>query len=151
MSSGPANEPVPVGPPLSVVTVALLQLIGALPILFFCGITLWGALRDTGELRSNPIAAFAFGAPFCLAILAVIASVGLLRLKEWARRASLWLVSLSTLSCVLLLIFCQPQNDPLGIIRPIAEILLAALLLVTVYYWLLFTEASIRSAFRQTE
>jgi hypothetical protein len=146
MSGAPEKEPVPEGVPLSVVTVALLQLVGALPVLFYCGITLWGAIRDTREIRSTPIIAFVFGAPFCLAIVAVIASVGLLGLKEWGRRASLWMITLSTLSCLLFLILYHPQvayglstiDDPYDISRPIAKFFLVALLPVTIYYWLLF-------------
>lgn len=143
--------------PFSVIAIAVLQLLFALPILFICGITLWGAIWVTHEIRATPILAPVFGVPFCLGILSVIASVGLFRLKEWGRKASLCLVSLSTLACGLFLIFCHPQvqrglqnvDDPFDIARPIAKVLLVIFIFVSICYWILLASYPTESPFRK--
>ena len=145
MPSAPPNEVPHQAPPVLVVAIAVLQLVGGLVTFFFCGIQL--AVWVIHEMRTIPLAAFVFGVPFCLGILSVVASVGLFRLKEWGRRASLWLVSLSTLSCALFLIFYHP-DEHFDIFRPIAEILLVIFIFLSLCYWA-FLNAIPDSPFRK--
>jgi hypothetical protein len=145
MSSTPANELPRQDLPFLVTSIALLQLVGGLSALFFFGIQLWLLVWSAHETQPTAILWLVFGVPFCLSILSIVGAVGLLRLKQWGRRASLLLVSLSTVSCVLFLLFYHPQvqrglqnvDDPFDITRPIAKILLVVFVFVSLCYWTL--------------
>lgn len=143
-------------PPPSIIAVAVVQLIGSLPFLCVCGISLGGAVWVTHEVAARPILFVVLGLPFLFSLVAAISSIGLLRLHEWARITSLCLATLSLCGCVLFLIFYHPQaayghgtiDDPYDIGRPIAKILLAILTAVSIWWWFLFTRPSVRRRFR---
>lgn len=133
------------GPPPSVIWVAVVQLLGSLPLLYFCGINLWGAAFITHEITHSPLLLVVLGLPFLFSLIAVVTSVGILRLTEWARRATLCLASFPICSCALFLILHHPQ--PYDILRPIAEILMGILAAISIWWWALFTRNSVRSQF----
>ena len=135
------------GWPPSVVAVAVVQVIGSLPILYFCGINLWGDAWVTHELWSSPIGLLVLGLPFLFSLVAVVTAVGLLRLRGWARRATLWLATLPLAGCALFLILYSSR--PYDILRPIAKILIWILAAISIWWWVLFTRSSVRSRFRQ--
>jgi hypothetical protein len=137
----------PKGPPPSVTAAAVVQFIGSLPILYVCGISLWGTVWVTHELASSPILLVLLGFPFLFSLVAVVASVGLLRLREWARRTTLWLATLPLSGCALFLILYHP--DPFDIVLPIARISLGVLAAISTWWWVLFTLNSVRSQFRR--
>jgi hypothetical protein len=86
------------------------------------------------------------GLPFLCSLVAVASSIGLLRLRGWARTMTLCLATLPVASCVLDLIFDHSPGE--WEILPVAKILLAILAPVSIWWWALFTRLSVRSQFR---
>jgi hypothetical protein len=84
--------------------------------------------------------------PFLFSLVAVASSIGLLRLRGWARTMTLCLATLPVASCVLDLIFDHPPGQ--WEIIPVAKILFAILAPVSIWWWVLFTRPSVRSQFR---
>jgi hypothetical protein len=84
--------------------------------------------------------------PFLFSLVAVASSIGLLRLRGWARTMTLCLATLPVASCVLDLIFDHPPGQ--WEIIPVAKILFAILAPVSIWWWALFTRPSVRSQFR---
>jgi hypothetical protein len=99
--------------PPSVFTVAVVQFVGSLPFLYFCGINLWGVVRFTHEFEHSPMLLVVFGLPFLFSLIALVTSVGLFRLCEWARRTTLCLATVPVAGCAIFLILHQP-NDSYG-------------------------------------
>jgi hypothetical protein len=87
------------------------------------------------------------GLPFLFSLVAVASSIGLLRLRGWARTMTLCLATLPVASCVLDLIFDHPPGQWEKIV-PVDKILLAILAPVSIWWWALFTRPSVRSQFR---
>ena len=143
------------GPPSSIIAVAAVQLLGSLPFLYVCGTTLWGAVWVTHELATSPVLIVILGLPFLVSLMAVVTSIGLLRLREWARRASLYLATLPVLGCALFLILYHPQDvygAPFAvrdISHLVGKVLLAILIPVSIWWWVLFTRSTVRSQFRR--
>ena len=144
-----AQRIAPQGPTPSVIAVVVFQLIGSLPILYVSGLALWGAAR-VGELRHSPMVPIVYGSTLLFSVVGVVAAVGLLRLREWARRTTLWLATLSVSWCALFLLLYEPRVPrSYDIVRPIDEILLGILVPVSIWWWVLFTRSSVRSQFRR--
>ena len=98
------------GPPPSIVAVAAVQFLGSLPFLYVCGTTLWGAVWVTHELANSPMLIVVLGLPILFSLIAVVTSIGLLRLREWARRATLYLATLPVSGCAFFLILYHPRD-----------------------------------------
>jgi hypothetical protein len=86
------------------------------------------------------------GLPFLFSLVAAASSIGLWRLREWARAMTLCLVTLSVSSCVLDLILNRRTGE-IEII-PVTKILLVILAPVSIWWWALLTRPSVRSQFR---
>ena len=84
--------------------------------------------------------------PLLFSLVAVASSIGLLRLRGWARTMTLCLATLPVASCVLDLIFDHPPGQ--WEIIPVAKILFVILAPVSIWWWALFTRPSVRSQFR---
>ena len=143
------------GPPPSIVAVAVVQFLGSLPFLYVCGTTLWGGVWVTDELANSPMLIVVLGLPILFSLIAVVTSIGLLRLREWARRATLYLGTLPVSGCALFLILYHPR-DAYGapfavrdISHLVGKILLAILIPVSIWWWVLFTRNTVRSQFRR--
>jgi hypothetical protein len=144
------------GPPPSIIAVAAVQFLGSLPFLYVCGIALWGTIWVTHELANSPtVLIVVFGLPFLFSLMAVVTSIGLLRLREWARRATLCLATLPVSGCALFLILYH-SRDVYGapfavrdITHPVGKVLLAILIPVSIWWWVLFTRNTVRSQFRR--
>jgi len=143
------------GRPPSIVAVAVVQILGALPFLYICGIGLWGTIWDTHDFANWQMLVVAMGLPFLFSFVAVVTAIGLLRLQEWARRATLYLATLPVLGCSLFLIFYHPQDTyetPFAIrdiSRLVGKVSLAILIPVSIWWWVLFTRNTVRSQFRR--
>jgi hypothetical protein len=146
------------GPSPSILAVAAVQFLGSLPFLFVCGIGLWGSIWRTHEIGHSPILGVELGLPFLFSLVAVITSVGLLKLREWARITSLVLATVPAFGCVLFLILYHPPqvpylkttiDAPYDIARPVARLFLAILAAVGVWWWLVFTRATVSNQFRR--
>ena len=144
------------GPPSSIIAVAAVQFLGSLPFLYLCGIPLWGAVWVTHEIANSPILIVVLGLPFLFSLMAVVTSIGLLRLREWARRMTLYLATLPVFGCALFLILYHPPQDVYGapfavrdISHLVGKVLLAILIPVSIWWWVLFTRNKVRSQFRR--
>jgi hypothetical protein len=143
------------GPPPSIVAVAAVQFFGSLPFLYVCGITLWGAVRVTHELAKSPMLVVILGLPFLFSLMAVVTSIGLLRLREWARRVTLYIATFPAFGCALFLILHHPHESygtPFAVrdvSRAVGKVLLAILIPISIWWWVLFTRNPVRSQFRR--
>ena len=95
------------------------------------------------------------GLPFLFSLVALVTSIGLLRRREWARKATLGLATLPVSACILFLIFHHPQDADgalfavPGVSRQIGKILLAILTPASIWWWILLTRDAVRSQFRR--
>ena len=143
------------GPPSSIIAVAAVQFLGSLPFLYLCGIPLWGAVWVTHEIANSPILIVVLGLPFLFSLMAVVTSIGLLRLREWARRTTFYLATLPVFGCALFLILYHPRDvygAPFAvrdISHLVGKVLLAILIPVSIWWWVLFTRNKVRSQFRR--
>jgi hypothetical protein len=143
------------GPPPSILAVAAVQFLGSLPFLYLCGISLWGAVWVTHEIANSPMLIVVLGLSFLFSLMAVVTSIGLLRLREWARRATLSLATLPVFGCALFLILYHPRDvygAPFAvrdISHLVGKVLLAILIPVSIWWWVLFTRNKVRSQFRR--
>ena len=152
------QQPAGHGPSSSVITAAVVQFLWSLPFLYVCGTTLYGTVWVTHELKGSPILLVVLGLPLLFSLVAVMASIGLLWCREWARRMTLCLATFPVLGCILFLIFYHPQvawgpgqtiDNPYDVTRPIGKISLVILTPVSIWWWALFTRDSVRSQFRR--
>ncbi len=91
-----------------------------------------------------------YGAAFLFSLAGIVASVGLLWLREWARKTTLWLATLPLLWCALFLILYDSKlPKSYDIVRPIVETLLGILAPISIWWWVLFTRGYVRSQFRR--
>ena len=141
------------GPPPSIVVVAVVQILGSVPFLYVCGIGLWGTIWTTHDFAKWRLLVVVMGLPFLFSCVAVVTSIGLLRLREWARRVTLYLATLPVSGCALFLILYHPQ-DAYGapfavrdITHVVGKVLLAIWIPVSIWWWVLFTRDSVRSQF----
>jgi hypothetical protein len=143
------------GLPPSIVAVAAIQFLGALPFLYVCGIALWGTIWVTHEFAKSQRLVVVPGLPFLFSLMAVVTSVGLLRLRDWARRATLYLATLPVCACALFLILDHPQDSygtpfaPRDVSHLVGTVLLAIMTPVSIWWWVLFTRDTVRSQFRR--
>jgi hypothetical protein len=119
--------------------------------------------RDAGQPLSGIVNArlFAYGVlPVCFSLLGVITSVGLLGLREWARKMAIFL-SVGPMTICGLLLLLRPEAifppdagakyailavGDLGIV--VYACMFVILIPVSVWWLILFTRESVRSQFR---
>lgn len=148
-------------PSKSIKAVAAVQFLGSLAILLIPGVLLTGEFRlhhwypDTYQPKPAIFYELYVALPICLSLFGVITSIGLRRLQEWARRVTLYFPAVPLLICVLWLILHHPRplGDALLVVgdftSAFAAILLANLIPISLWWWILFTHESVRSQFRQ--
>jgi hypothetical protein len=148
-------------PSVSIVAVAVVQFLGSLAILALPGLLLTDEIRlhrwYPHTYRPQPaefyIVMVAF--PICLILLGTITSIGLLRLREWARQVTLYFATLSPLICALWLILHHPPSvgGTLLVVGDLsnafAAYLLAILTPISLWWWILLTRKSVHSQFRR--
>ena len=135
------------GPSPSVIAVAVAEFLGSLPFLCICGYYLGGIVWfSPHNVARYPFSYFfLLGLPFLFSLVAAVSSIGLLRLREWARTMTLGLATFPVSACALFLILHHPHAFEFPIEKP----LLAILAPVSVWWWVLFTRRSVRSQFRR--
>ena len=137
------------GPTPSIVAVVVVQILGSLPFLYVCGIGLWGTIWTTHDFLSWRLLVVVMGLPFLFSCVAVVTSIGLLRLREWARRATLYLATLPVSGCALFLILYHPLDvygAPFAvrdITHVVGKVLLAILIPVSIWWYAIAHEVSI--------
>jgi len=98
--------------------------------------------------------------PLFLSLLGIIASRGLFDLREWARRAAVFLATVPVLGCGLLILVRPrsvfPEDIPsgpvyapfIGIGLATCEVLFCILVPFSLWFLILFTRKSVKSQFR---
>lgn len=107
------------------------------------------------QTRSHELYAVVIGVPLCLSLLGVVTGRGLLRMRNWARRTTLYMATVPVCGCALFLRLYHPKNVAKGAIFVIGDLtpvivgaLLVVLLPVSVWWWILLTRKTVRSRFR---
>ena len=137
----------------SVIAVAVFQFLGSVPVLCISGYYLWGTVWFTPhEFARLPTRIFVryfvfLVLPFLFSLVGAASSIGLLRLRGWARTLTLCLATLPISSYVLDLIFDHPLPGEFDIL-PVPQIFVAISVPVSIWWWVLFTRPSVRSQFR---
>lgn len=143
-------QPSPSG---QIIAVAVVQFLGSLPFLYVCGISLWGAVWVTHEAARSGFLVFVLGTPICFAVLAIIAAIGLLRLREWARKLTLFLSTAAAFGCAVFIVLHHPKRTygtPFAVGDPsttVASVMLLILIPVGIWWWVLLTRAHVRVEF----
>ena len=139
-------------PSASIVAVAIVQFFGSLPFLYICGISLFGAVFVTHEFSNPPFLVVVLGFPVLFSLLSLVTSIGLLFLKEWARRATMFLSTVPVLGCGLLLLVRPASILPMtvgsGLLVAIYLYLLVILVPISAWWLILFTRAGVKTQFQ---
>ncbi len=105
--------------------------------------------------RSHEFYAVVIGVPLCLSLLGVVTGGGLLRMRNWARRTTLYMATVPVCGGALFLLLYHPKNVAEGAIFVIGDLtpvivgaLLVVLFPVSVWWWILLTRKTVRSRFR---
>ncbi len=113
----------------------------------------------------SPPGLFVVVLPVCLNLLGLAVAVGVLRLREWARKATIVLSTIPVIGCTLLVllqpsaIFPPPKPDEQHAILTIGsglglvfyKDLLVILVPLSIWWLTLFTRASIKARFRDDQ
>ena len=152
----------------SVIAVAAVQFLGSLAVLVPSGLFLTGEIRLRRLYPRNyqflhpAVYVVLIAVPICFGLFGVATSIGLLRLRKWARRATLFLATVPVVGCALLVILHPPTVFPpepgqgamlvMGDIYLLAyKFLLAVLIPISIWWLILFTRPSVRSQFRRNK
>ncbi len=104
--------------------------------------------------RSHPYYEVVVGLPLCLSVIGVLTGIGLLRLRSWARRVTLCMATVPAFACVAYLKLHHPKyvSDALFVVQDFTNVLagclLTILLPVSIWWWVFFMRADVRSRFR---
>lgn len=153
-------------PSASIIAVAAVQFLGSSTILLLWGQFLWGWVKYIRQYPVNhdvfPLAVWvAFVAvPIGFGLLGLVASIGLLRLREWARQFTMLLSTAPVLAGAALaalrpptLFPPNPPGDAMLIVKPgiVLAVFLCILVLLTpisIWWLVVMTRRSVRSQFR---
>jgi len=159
MTSGEMQEQDSVGasPSASILAVALVQFIGSAGILVAWSLFVWILIRFDRQYPNHDVlptgvwGAF-IAVPMAFSLLGVITSVGLMRLREWARRRTILLSTLPLLGGVVLALLHPPSLFPPGQISGIVLVVFVYILVfltpISIWWLLVMTRKSVRSQFR---
>lgn len=106
------------------------------------------------SLRTHEYYEWVVGPPLCLSVIGVLTGIGLLRLRNWARRVTLCMATVPAFACVAYLKLHHPKSvgDALFVVgdftNGLAGCLLTILLPVSIWWWVFFMRADVRSRFR---
>jgi hypothetical protein len=163
--------------PLSVVAVATIQFLGSALAVFLSGAVLWNEIqlylmvkRSVETYGSNALIRFEFlnplvyltyiFFPLAIGLLGMASSIGLLCMREWARKATIFLATFPVSVCVLLFILRPktlfPPDPGQGVILAfgggvyLALLMCLLLFLIPVSGWFnyVLTRENVRSQFR---
>ena len=167
MENRDGAEPGAQGPSISVVLVAVIQFLVSAAILIFWGLNLWGLAIERYRYPSNhqvfepEFWVFYIAAPVGFALLGLVTSIGLVRLREWARRRTIFLSVVPVSTYALLLIVRPaslfPPETGHGGIYAVGDIyldivagLVAILAPVGIWWLVLFTRPNMKAQFQAT-
>jgi hypothetical protein len=105
--------------------------------------------------RSHEYYFVVIGVPLFLSLLGVVTGRDLLRMRNWARRTTLYMATVPVCGCALFLRLYRAKSVPEGAIFVIGDLtpvavgaLLVVLFPVSVWWWVLLTRKTVRSRFR---
>jgi hypothetical protein len=135
--------------------VAFAQFLGSGAILIAYGRFLWGMILfdrryPNHEVLHPAIWAAFVAAPICFSLLGIVTSIGLLRLREWARRGTILLSTVPVLGGAALAALHPPLLFPSqisGIVFAIFMYVLATLAVVSIWWLVVMTRKSVRDQF----
>ena len=149
------------GPSGSIVAVAAVQFLGSLATLVPPGLVWASEIQfrrlNPGNYQPQPTAFYVvlIAFPIGLSLLGIVASIGMFRLRQWARRLTLFFSTVPALVCALFLILHHARPPAQGAIFVIGDLsnvfagcLLAILAPISIWWWILLTRKGVRSQFR---
>jgi hypothetical protein len=149
-------------PSISVIAVAAVLFLGSLAILLLPAVLLTDEIHlhrwypASYQPKSAGFYVVLVASPICLSLFGIITSIGLVRLREWARRVTLFFATVPLLICVLWLILHHPRavgDSSLLVVGDLSNALAAYLSAIlgpiSLWWWILFTSKSVRSQFRE--
>jgi hypothetical protein len=156
------------GPSVSIAAIAGFELLGGLGLSFVCGFLVWGGIQQyhfTKQFFTSVGSSWCvfFGIlPLCFSLLGIATSIGLFRLREWARKVTIFLSTVPVVSCGLLLLlnpkWVYPRAKPgeqyailtIGSGFEYHKHVLLFLILIPLSIWWLvvLTRQTVRSQFR---
>jgi hypothetical protein len=149
------------GPSDSIKAVAAVQILGSLAILLVPGVELTNEIRlhrwypTIYQPQSAVFYVAMIALPICLSLFGIITAIGLLRLREWARRVTLYFPAVPLLVCGLWLMVHDarsPADSALLVVGDLSNVIAAGFLVILVpislWWWILFTRKSVRSQFQ---
>jgi hypothetical protein len=149
----------------SIVAVAAAQFLGSLAVLAPSGLFLAEELHihrlypQSYRFLRPAVYLVLIAIPICFGLLGIITSIGLLRLRDWARRLTLFLSIVPVSGCALLVVLHPssvfPPEPGQGAILAMGDIyllayklLLAILIPVSIWWLVLLSHKKVRSQFR---
>jgi hypothetical protein len=153
-------EPDHSGPSGSIIAVAAVQFLGSLAALVPPGLV-WASETQLQRLnprnyQSQPTAFYVvlIAFPIGLSLLGIITSIGMFRLRQWARRLTLFFSTVPALVCALFLILHHPRavHEAIFVVGDLSNVfagcLLAILAPISIWWWVLLTRKGVRSQFQ---
>jgi len=157
-----------VKPSISIVVATVVLTLGCLVIMLAAGWFLTGVVSGYLKLGIpfphflSASGLFVIVLPISCSLLGLVTAVGLMRLRDWARKVAIFLSTVPVLSCALLVlsqppsIFPPPKSSEQYAILTIGpglgllfyEYLLVILIPLSIWWLVLFTRKSVRSQFR---
>ena len=144
----------------SIRAAAAVQFLGSLGVMLFSALVLTSEMRlrrmYPASYQSQPARFYDVFVvlPISLSLFGIITSIGLVRVREWARRVTLCFATVSPLVCALWLKLHHPQSvgDAMLVIGDISNAFAAIFLLIlapiSLWWWILLTRQSVRTQFR---
>lgn len=132
-------------PTASIIAAAVFQIVVSILalILFKRGLM---ATYFSGEYMHAPEAVPILAGLFSVALVDVILGIGLLRLRSWARRASLVVASLALCASAVAAMLYQ-RKVGFDFTPLVLDCLVAMLIPVNIWWWILFTRKGVRAQF----
>jgi hypothetical protein len=155
----------PPATPTSVVAVVLTQFLLSAAVLTFWGLELWGLVVFYRRYPTNhqvlgpSVWIFYIGLPVAFALLGIVTSLGLVRLREWARRSTIFLSVVPVATYALLLIIRPASLFPSarghGGIYAIGDVysyvvgfLVVILAVISIWWLVVFTQPGVKAKFQ---
>lgn len=149
-------------PTLSIAAVAMVQFWGGLLLMALCGIA-WLEELQLPKISEPEALLLVYTVPGFFGLLGIASSIGLMRLKEWARQLTLVLSTIPVVGCALMLVvrpaavFPRPQADEhealltvgSGIVIEVYLCVLVMLILISAWWLVLFNRPAIKEQFQR--